>query len=124
MKFSSVLIAAFATNSAVAAPQRLRTLQISMSIGEDAAPQTTAAPVETTAAAVEEAAPNTVEEVSDVTEVKVETEMSVHSKATKLFKPAPSKAAKEASMPEDDAAFAKSGKSHSISMPSSKAEKE
>ena len=38
-------------------------------------------------------------------------EMSVHSKATKLFKPAPSKAAKAESM---SAAEAKSGKAQSM----------
>jgi hypothetical protein len=79
MKFSYVLIAVIAadfSNSAIATPQRLRTLQESMSMAK-----------------------------AD------KDEMSVHSKATKLFKPAPSKAAKAESM---SAAEAKSGKAQSM----------
>lgn len=122
MKFSYVFFASVAAplaSSVVASPERLRTLQMSMSytLGDVVSAKASKeddVPGEETAATEQK-------EFSMSMGAKAEKSMSLAPKATKLFKPAPSKADKGGSMPEDEA-DSKSGKAQS--MPSAKAEKE
>jgi hypothetical protein len=99
MKLSYVLFASLAT-TAVASPQRLRNLQLDgigdglSKAGKDDGSMSMSADAASGDAAVEE-------------------DMSVGSKATKLFKPSPSKAGK-ASMPEEESSMGKSGKALSM----------
>ena len=116
MKLSYLLFASLAT-TAVASPQRLRSLQIdalakadkgdgSMSMSEDAAAvEEEAEPIEADMSAASKAEKEPAAE---------DTDMSVASKATKLFKPSPSKSGK-ASMPEvEEISMAKSAKAISM----------
>lgn len=94
MKLSYLMFASLAT-TAVASPQRLRNLQL------DALTK-----------AGKEDGMSMSEEVEAVEEETVD--MSVAAKATKLFKPSPSKAGKE-SMPEiEEVSMAKAGKALSM----------
>lgn len=122
MKFSYVLFASVAAplaSSAVASPERLRTLQTSMNytLGDVVAGKTS----KEDEVPEEEPAVAHGKELCMSMGAKAEKSMSLAPKATKLFKPAPTKAGKGGSMPED-VADSKSGKAHS--MPSAKAEKE